>query len=92
MTLTTYKIAICLYTDVTNLDYGGPMELLGCLQPSVIQMGWLKSDYVMAPTYLHYDRTPFRGSLVGPMVTPDMAYDEVKEGEQFDILFVPGGT
>lgn len=92
MAPTTLKLAVCLYTDMTNLDFGGPMELLSFLRPEVIQMGYLQTDYIIEPTYLSYNRTPFRGSLVGPLITPDRAYDEVKEGEQYDILLVPGGA
>lgn len=88
----TLKLAVCLFTHVTNLDYGGPLELLGFLRPEAVAAGYATElDYIIEPTYLHYDLTPFRGSMVGPLIVPDRAYDDVKEGEQFDILLVPGG-
>ena len=88
---TTLKLAVCLFTDVTNLDYGGTMELFSFLRPKAIAMGYFKSDYIIDATYFHYDLNPFRGSDIGPLIVPDRAYDDLKDGEQFDILLVPGG-
>ena len=91
MSPTVLKVAVCLYTDVTNLDYIGPLELFTFLSPEPIKNGFIKSDILMEPTYFHYDNKPFRGSYIGPLITPDRAYDDLKEGEQFDIILVPGG-
>lgn len=91
MSVTTLKVAVCLFTDVTNLDFVGPVELLSFLSPEPIKHGYIKSDLMLEPTYFHYDNKPFRGSHVGPLVTPDRAYDDLKDGEQFDIILIPGG-
>lgn len=91
MPTTVLKVAVCLFTDVCNLDYTGPLELFAFLSPEPIKAGYLKSDTLLEPTYFHYNNKPLRGSHVGPLITPDRAYDDLKDGEQFDIILVPGG-
>ncbi|CAL1707192.1 unnamed protein product [Somion occarium] len=89
---TTLKIAVCLFSDVANLDYGGPMELFSFLSPEGVNDGFIKSPIILQPTYLAESREPLRGSHVGPLITPDRAYGEVKGNEQFDIILIPGGA
>ena len=91
MAPTTLKLAVCLFTDVANTDYGGVIEFLAFLRPKALAMGFFKSDYLIDVTYFHYDHTPFRGSDIGPLMIPDRTYDDLKDGEQFDIVLVPGG-
>lgn len=94
--LKTYTLAVCLFPDVTTLDYQGPVELLcgftrsireklGPILPEVFQDA---PAYSFEPTFLSHTLDVV-APLVGPKVQPDKTYESAKE--QFDIILVPGG-
>lgn len=93
MTPTPLTLAVCLFPQVCPTDFQGPVELLTFISPEMIS---LLPDLVGSPdksittTYLAVNREPVKGSS-GPLLLPDKAYAEVKDGEQFDIILVPGG-
>lgn len=91
MTLSTLKVAVCLFNDVVNTDYTLPCELFSFFSREAEKTGLVKPPLLLEPTYLAYSRESFRGSFVGPKIVPDKAYGEIKSDEQFDIILVPGG-
>jgi hypothetical protein len=95
MAPTNLSLAVCLFTNVDPNDFQGPMELLSFLAPHIAGME-LSSVFSTAPavtieaTYLAVTGDPVQG-VSGPRLLPDRTYESVKEGEQFDIILVPGG-
>lgn len=94
MSITTpLRIAICLFPQVTALDYAGPIEVFSFLHPELIQQ--IGSQYPEYPrysieaTFLSYTLDPIKPKGLGPSSLPDATYDQ--EHDQFDILLVPGG-
>lgn len=88
-------LAVCLFDNVTALDFQGPMESIGSLAPSMIFnppeiIGSIGSKVAVDAVYLGPTADPVR-PVTGPLMTPTRTYDEVKEDEQFDILLIPGG-
>ena len=89
-------LAVLLYQHVTALDFQGPIELLSFISsknlPNLTGSFKLPAPlpYVIDATYLS-DTTEPVVPVSGPRFHPDRTYDSVKEGEQFDILLVPGG-
>lgn len=73
------------------LDYQGPVELLGFVSP-IDRLGISGAcPYLIDITYFSHTLDPVKLSR-GPRVLPTMTYDNVKSDEQFDIIFIPGGT
>ena len=89
----TLKVAVCIFNGVVNSDYVSPLDMLSFLSPDAAKTGLVQPapPVFVEPTYFAYSREPFRGSFVGPLYVPDRAYNEVGDGEQFDIILVPGG-
>ena len=88
--VTVLKLAVCLFPEVTALDYQGPMELLGFLSKSAQdQKLGPPSPYQIEATYLGYDKNPIVPAA-GPRLVADATYEEGNE-QQFDIILVPGG-
>ena len=90
------SVAICLYPNLTALDYQGPIEFLAALSAKAKPF-MFKEQADALPTlgpfvYLSHSLEPvapgFSGEA-GPRMTPDKIYGEAKE--QLDILLVPGG-
>jgi len=92
-----YRMAVCLYPEVTALDYQGPIELLcrfstknrkrhasrfSKLDPDIIP------NCAIDPTYLSHSLEPIDVTS-GPNVLPEQTYDNAQE--QFDLILVPGG-
>ena len=87
--LQTLTVAVCLFKDVTTLDYLGSMELFGFLQPK--HRLNLSDKYALDITYVAHTKEIEPSS--GPRVLVDLTVAEATEvARQFDILFVPGGT
>jgi hypothetical protein len=86
-------LAVCLYPNVTALDYQGPIELLSFISAgrySTLDRLGIHSNYVIDATYFSHSLEPV-SPVAGPSVQASRTYDEVKADEQFDILLVPGG-
>ncbi len=90
---TVLKLAVCLFPKVTALDYQGPMELLGFLSKESIDQQFPQAapPYAIEPTYLAYTKDPV-GPSTGPRFLADTTYEDAINGEQYDIILVPGGT
>ncbi|KAF8529870.1 class I glutamine amidotransferase-like protein [Gautieria morchelliformis] len=87
------RLALCLYPDVTALDYQGPVELLGFLSPTGGLRKYVPSTcrYLIDITYFSHTMDPVELGA-GPRVLPTRTYGDVKGDEQFDIIFIPGGA
>lgn len=85
----TLKIAVCLFKGVTTLDYLGSMELLGFLAPNPLPP--FSESVAVNITYLANTKEAVEPGS-GPRFIPDATFEDAKRSEQFDILFVPGGT
>ena len=95
-TVPTLRLAVCLFPDLTLLDFIGPVEFFGLLQPKSIQTH--AALYPTPPplqleaTYFSHDKTPVVGD-VGPALIPQKTYKEVLENfEQYDLVLIPGGV
>jgi hypothetical protein len=97
MAPTNLSLAVCLFPIVCPTDFQGPVELLSFLAPRTTGTPQeIGSIFPTAPavtieaTYIAVTSDPVQGSS-GPKLLPDRTYDSIKEGEQFDIILVPGG-
>jgi len=95
VTRPTLKLAVCLFPDLTLLDFVGPVQVLALLEPRNIQAH--SSLFPMLPpvqveaTYFSHNREPVVGDA-GPALIPQRTYGEVLDKfEQYDIVLVPGG-
>ena len=89
--VTVLNLAVCLFPNVTALDYQGPVELFGFLSKSVQQLKYIPDSPVnIGITYVAYTKDPVVPQS-GPRIVPDTTYEDAIHGEQFDIIFVPGG-
>ncbi|KAI0072434.1 class I glutamine amidotransferase-like protein [Panus rudis PR-1116 ss-1] len=88
----TWKIAVCLFDEVTSLDYMGPVELFVYFTKAMGDAGIRQIDVpiLFDFTYLNYTRDPVK-PMSGPRAFPDKTYDEVGPEEQFDVVLLPGG-
>lgn len=89
------RLAVCLFDDVTSLDYQGPIALFGFLEPEVVKVlpafkNSTPPKYTIETTYLAHTLDPVKSSP-GPPVVPSRTYDDVKADEQFDLILIPGG-
>ncbi|KAF7425988.1 hypothetical protein PC9H_008350 [Pleurotus ostreatus] len=87
---TTLRLAVCLFDQVTALDYQGPIEILGFLDPNNVKPDVPTPSYLLEITYLARTLEPIKATA-GPRALADRTYDEVGDGEQFDLILVPGG-
>ena len=94
-TVPTLRLAVCLFPDLTLLDFIGPVQVFGLLQQKFIKA--LATLYPAPPTlqleatYFSHDLTPVVGD-VGPALIPQKTYKEVLENfEQYDLILIPGG-
>ena len=92
----TLRLAVCLFPDLTILDFVGPVQVFGALEPRIIQA--YGALYPTSPpvqvevTYFSHDRAPVIGD-VGPGLIPQRTYGEVLDNfEQYDLILVPGGA
>jgi putative intracellular protease/amidase len=92
------RLAVCLFSGVTALDYQGPIELLKFISPKYL--GSSRSVIFPSPpaysidvTYLSHNLEPIEPAG-GPLILPDASYDATSTGSttQYDIILVPGGT
>ncbi|KAL0960192.1 hypothetical protein HGRIS_011826 [Hohenbuehelia grisea] len=88
---TTLRLALCLFNDVTALDYQGPIELFGFLTPKRLPLfGDAPPKYSISIEYLADSREPIEPTS-GPHLLAARTFSDVKPDEQFDIILVPGG-
>ena len=80
------RVVVCLFPNVTALDFVGPMELLSFLIPANARFG--PYPYAIDVTHASISKDPVRAGSALTMV-PDTSYEEATE--QFDIILVPGG-
>lgn len=84
------KVAVCLFDGVTTLDYLGSMELFGFLAPEWRSSLNINSEYSFEIRYV--GKSAEINPTSGPRVRVDLTIEEAaKLGQQFDIIFVPGG-
>ncbi|KAJ3813445.1 class I glutamine amidotransferase-like protein [Lentinula lateritia] len=95
----TYHLAVCLFPEVTTLDYQGPIELLGGFSTDLrakpdSHLQYFKQhlpSFAIDVEYLSHSEEPITPSA-GPKVLPTGTYEGMmKAGKQFDILLIPGG-
>jgi len=86
------RLAVCLFPDVSALDYQGPIELLGCLSADVVNRGFFPTppSRVIEITFLSHNLEPVK-PLIGPLVLPNASYSDTELTNQYDIILVPGG-
>lgn len=95
-TITTLRLAVCLFPDLTLLDFIGPVQLFGFLQQKKAQAFQALYPTLpplrLEPTYFSHDQTPVVGD-VGPAMIPQKTYKDVLENfEQYDVILIPGGV
>lgn len=86
------SLAVCLFPLVTPSDYQGPIELLTFLSEWSIENNLFPTELpvIIDVTYLAATMDPVKGAS-GPLILPTKTYADA-DGEQFDILLIPGGT
>ena len=90
---TELTIAVCLFPNLTALDYQGPVELFGFLKKEELSLWGLPSTpkHTLRITYLSHtlDPVPLKA---GPDAMPQETYRNIIDNNrQFDIFLVPGG-
>jgi len=89
---TTLQLAVCLYPEVTSLDYQGPIELFGLISPGNLEkVSFFEKPpaYAIQPTYLSHNLDPVSPAS-GPQIIPTATYASVVDTIQYDIILVPG--
>ncbi|KAF8591045.1 class I glutamine amidotransferase-like protein [Ramaria rubella] len=84
------ELALCLFPNVTALDYQGAVELLDFISPQGSRNRGISSPHLVRVTYLSHTLEPVIPGA-GPKVLPERIYDDITGNEQFDIIFIPGG-
>ncbi|KAI0088047.1 class I glutamine amidotransferase-like protein [Irpex rosettiformis] len=91
---TQLALAVCIFPRVCPTDFQGPIELLSFLDPQAIvglsDIFPTVPDVSVKAIFLGVTSEPVQGSS-GPKFVPDRTYSDIKDGEQFDIILVPGG-
>jgi hypothetical protein len=91
---TVYRLAVCLYPDVTILDYQGPIEILGGfsteLQARFGHFYKIRPSCAINVVFLSHTKEPVK-PLTGPGLVPTMTYKEAMETD-IDIILIPGGV
>ncbi|TCD62795.1 hypothetical protein EIP91_006388 [Steccherinum ochraceum] len=92
------KMAVCIFPNVTTLDFQGPLEQFGYLIPSRLQNNHYNPELNVPKYALDITYVSPTEELVYPMAGAPMkgstTYDKVLAAdppEQFNILLVPGG-
>ncbi|KIM83437.1 hypothetical protein PILCRDRAFT_88218 [Piloderma croceum F 1598] len=90
------RLAVCLFSGVTALDYQGPIELLKFVSPKYLSssrsvMFPIPPAYSIDVTYLSHNLEPIEPAA-GPLILPDASYDTTGSKTQYDIILVPGGA
>jgi putative intracellular protease/amidase len=90
------RLAVCLFSGVTALDYQGPIELLKFISPKYLSSSRSVTypnppAYSIDVTYLSHNLEPIEPAG-GPLILPDTSYDTIGSTTQYDIILVPGGT
>ncbi|THH26711.1 hypothetical protein EUX98_g7478 [Antrodiella citrinella] len=88
------KLAVCLFNDVTLLDFQGCVEQFGFLAPQNVlntdSITHVASKVAIDIEYLAPTEDPVKPSS-GPLLVPTRTYDSVRDDEQFDLILIPGG-
>lgn len=93
--LKVYKMAVCLFPDLTQLDMHGPVEILTGFSTEVrkkyahVPFILLPDGLAIDPTYVSHTLEPVQ-PMCGPPIVPSATYADSKE--QFDIILIPGGA
>ncbi|KLO14623.1 class I glutamine amidotransferase-like protein [Schizopora paradoxa] len=85
-----WNVAICLFNNVTALDFQGPIELFGFLSPASLERRGSSLFDPKIALNLHYLSTTLDPitPISGPKMNPTDVYSSTK---QYDILLIPGG-
>lgn len=87
----TLNIAICLFPNVTTLDFQGAVELFRFISPESVKKRGIETSHVLRLTFLSHSLEPVTNS--GPGLVPQSTYnDALTSNTQYDIVFVPGGN
>jgi len=94
-TIPTLRLAVCLYPELTPLDFVGPAEVFVLLAPKNVkahaELYPALPSVQIEPTYFSHNLEPVVGDA-GPGFNPQRTYGEVLEKfEQYDLILVPGG-
>ncbi|EJD03101.1 class I glutamine amidotransferase-like protein [Fomitiporia mediterranea MF3/22] len=85
-------IAVCLFNQVTALDYQGPVELFGFLSPDSTLRSEINSPRSLRLIFLSHNLDPVIPGA-GPAILPQATYNDALASKiQYDILLVPGGA
>lgn len=88
----TLNIAVCLFPNLTALDFQGAVELLGFISPENVKNRGIKASHALRLTYLSHSLEPVIPNS-GPGLVPQSTYnDALTSNTQYDILLVPGGA
>ena len=70
-----------------------PLELLGLLNSHAVAGGFIPASiaYYIKSTFLWLTRDPI-DLMTSPQLLPTRAHDDIKNGEQLDIVLIPGGN
>lgn len=88
------RTAVLLFPNLIALDYQGPVEVLGFLDPNFPGAASLpvQPQANIELTYVAPSLAPVH-PIAGPLVVPDMSYEgALASGVQFDAILVPGGV
>lgn len=91
--ITILRLAVCLYPGVDTLDFQGSIEMFSFISlknQHRTDLGDSLPPLAIEPEYLSHSLEPVEPHC-GPLLLPSGTYDDVKEGDQYDILLIPGG-
>lgn len=90
--VSSLSVAVCLFPNVTVLDYQGTVELLGfATEENTTRLPFPMPSFIFHFTYVSHTLEPIH-PVSGPAILPQATYkDLLTEKKQFDIIFVPGG-
>ena len=93
MAPTPLTLAVCLFPLVGATDFQGSIELFTFLSPKRSGSGVFSKPppFTIEVTYFGVTKDPIEPAS-GPNFLVNRTYDDLKEGEQFDVIFVPGGA
>lgn len=88
-----WTVAVCLFNNVTGLDFLGPVELFGFLSPENIdrRRSTMQSFEPKIALNIHYLSVSL--DLVTPISGPQFRPTDLftAQDRQYDVLLVPGG-
>lgn len=96
----TLRLAVCLFPNVTSLDFIGPVEIMSFLDPARVERSGTafpikQLPYHITTEYLNHTVDPVTPMAKGPELVTQRTYayfNDSQNREQFDILLIPGGN